>query len=237
MNISRAEFIGEVTAAYDGYYPNEEVAAKLGAIDLTTISGPTGMGKDTVIEASRVPRVISDTIREPQLRNNKMETDGHEYFFRCGQLDSVLGEVQHGDYVQYELGPGGDSFYGSRLEGYPSSGPAVMDVMAAQIKKMRALPFKSVGSTFVVAPSFDIWIGRTQQRGPLSDEDWAKRYDEAQESIELALEDESLVFIINDAQADAGMSLRLYARLREYNPDTSSRARDVAYTILSRLVV
>lgn len=197
MAISRQAFIGEVAKLYDAYRPNEQVLDQLGTIGLTTVSAPTGMGKDTLINAVDVPRVVGETIREPRMNNGVMERDGVDYRFRGGMLDFVLTQLRQGEYVQIGMGPGRDSFYGSNIANYPITGPALIDVLTSQVNTMRQLPFHSVGAAFVTAPSYEVWQQRLAKRGALGADEWLKRRDEAQRSLDDALGDERYMFILN----------------------------------------
>src|SRR5882724_4290390 len=131
MPITREQFINEVAAISSDYEPNPDVSDQLAGIDLTTVSSPAGMGKDSLIFASNIPRVLAETIREPRKNNGIWERNGIEYEFRGENLDAVLDDLRNRRHVQIGMGPGRDSFYGSRIANYPSSGPALIDVMTS----------------------------------------------------------------------------------------------------------
>lgn len=231
MSIPREQFIGEVRGLCDTYQPNDAVLERLGGLDLTTISAPSGMGKDAVIGVAGLPRVIADTIREPRVNKGVLEENGVEYMFRGSELDVVLGEVRTGDYVQIGMGPGRDSFYGSRIANYPANGPALMDVMTSQVNTMRELPFGSVEAAFMVAPSYEAWQQRLTARGALSVDEWAKRRREALCSLEDALGDEQYVFVLNDELSVASSALTALAVNREKDYRMSNLARNAANSI------
>lgn len=235
MSVSRESFIGEVSEVFDAYQPNQQVLQQLGQIDLTTVSAPTGMGKDTLIASLSIPRVVCETIRAPRINNGRMEQDGVEYEFRGEMLNVVLGELRRGEHVQIGMGPGRDSFYGSRIASYPTSGPALIDVMTSQVDTMRQLPFRSAEPVFVVAPSYEAWQQRLSARGKLDPSDWLKRKDEAKKSLDDALSDERYTFILNDELSLAAQALHAFASRREQNPEAGVRVRNVARTIRLRL--
>jgi guanylate kinase len=235
MAIAREQFLQEVSAVYDTYTPSQAVLDQLGVIDLTTVSAPSGMGKDTLILASGLHKVVAETIRQPRQNNSVMERDGVEYEFRGQELEEVLDDLYSGRHVQIGMGPGRDSFYGSRIANYPPSGPALIDVMTSQVATMRSLPFASVEASFVVAPSYEAWMRRLESRGALKAEEWAKRHKEAVQSLTDGLADERYVFVVNHEVAVASRMLRDFAITRHYDHERSILARNAANTILKRL--
>jgi guanylate kinase len=235
MGISREEFIFEVGNMYDSYQPNPHVLNQCGGIDVTTVSAPAGMGKDTLIAATGIPRVLAETIRSERMNNGVMERSGVEYEFRGHELDIVLAQLKRGEHVQIGMGPGRDSFYGSRISNYPQQGPALMDVMTSQVEAVRKLPFASAAAAMVVAPSYESWLSRLESRGKFTPTEWTKRRREAASSLQDGLEDHRYVFILNDELEVAAKALHDFAKDRHYNQAQSIIARNVANGILSRL--
>src|SRR6266545_2435232 len=88
-----------------GYYPSAATLTQLGQLDLTVVCAGVGMGKDSVIDASEIPRVVADTIREPRRNAVQFEIHGGDYFFRGYELDQVLADLSAGAYVQIGVGP------------------------------------------------------------------------------------------------------------------------------------
>lgn len=236
MSISEASFQHEIAALFDQYKPNSAVLAQLGTIDLTTVSAPTGMGKDTLIDASGVYKVLSETVRPPRLNCGVMERSGVEYEFRGEELDNVLDDVRHGRHVQIGIGPGRNMFYGSRIANYPKAGPALIAVLTSQVDTMRSLPFASVEPVFVTAPNYETWRKRLAARGTLTADDWSKRQQEAIRSLEDGLDDERYVFICNDEITVASRALATFASTREYDHHASKRARNAANAVRQHLL-
>jgi guanylate kinase len=235
MSISKEAFIAEVEQNKSTYSPNEKVQEQLNRIDLTTISAPSGMGKDTIMRQTELPIIIADTIRSLRINNGAPEEHGKDYYFRGGQLDAVLDDFNQGNYVQIGMGPSKKSFYGTRIEAYPQKGPALMDIMTNQINIMRELPFASVKPTIIVAPSYNVWIKRLEARGSITQEDWQSRRHEAVQSLTDGLEDEEAVFILNDALDLAAKALYNFAVSREYRKDRNEKAKKAALDIIRRL--
>jgi guanylate kinase len=236
MALTQEQFIAEVAELYDDYTPNAAATDQLHRIDLTAVCGPTGSGKNTVISATGLAKVVAETIREPRMNDGVMEQNGREYYFRGHELDVVLDQVKRGEHVQIGMGPGRDRFYGSQINNYPSSGPALMDLMTSQLAAMRTLPFASIGAAYVIPPSYQVWMNRLTARGALAADDWAKRRAEAETSLTDSLEDDRFVHILNDDAELAAQSLRQFAINREYSPTSATRARNAARSILLELV-
>lgn len=235
MPIEKNDFIKRVSALFDKYEPSEEVLNTLRQIDLTIVVAPSGMGKNTVIDATGLPRVIGETIREPRANNGVMEIDGKEYFFRGNQLDEILRSLGNREYVQIGMGPGRDSFYGSRVKDYPESGPLLIDLMSSQVETIKKLPFRSVQCVCLVSPSYEAWLERLEKRGELTLLESEKRMAEAKESLELALANDECIFITNDNLGEASLVLVDIATGVRPDKDLSDEARLVAMDIVDKL--
>ena len=230
MTLHRDRFIAEVQAAYPTYQSNPETLARMSAIGLTLVTGPAGSGKSTVMARTGLPRVVSDTIREPRRNDGELEIDGREYHFRGTQLDETLADVNAGNYVQFALGPSGESFYGSRAESYPTAGAALMDVVTASVPGMMELPFGRVAPAAVIAPSYDEWIRRLDGRGTLDPRDRAARLHEAKTSLGDAL-DGNYSFVVNRELSVAANTLLYIAEGGELDLAEQRTGRRIASTM------
>ncbi len=235
MTISKETLISEVADGYDSYIPSGDVLDQLGKIDLTVVTAPSGMGKNTLINATHLPRVLPETIREPRSNNGFMEQDGVEYEFRGQDLASVYGDYQLGNYVQIGMGPSRSSFYATRAQNYPQEGPALIDLMASQVDTMRELPFASVQAVHISAPSYEEWMNRLNARGTFTKEEWAGRRTEAMQSIELALEDDACLFLLNSDIPVAARALYDVATRRRNTTVTDKKPRALAAKLLKLL--
>tara|TARA_B100001245_G_scaffold47039_1_gene30782 strand:+ start:1924 stop:2643 length:720 start_codon:yes stop_codon:yes gene_type:complete len=236
MTITKESLISEVANGYDTYTPNNEVTEQLSRIDLTIVTAPSGMGKDSLINATGLPRVLPETIRDPRSNNGIMEQDGVEYEFRGQDLDSVYKDYSDGNYVQIGMGPGRNSFYATRAQNYPTEGPALINLMASQVETMRKLPFASVQPIHVTVPTYEEWLRRVTRRGVFTQEDWDGRHAEAIESITLALDDERFIFIVNDDLNVASRALYSVASRRDRQPRIEDKKpRLLAANLLKQL--
>ena len=236
MSITREELIAEVAEGYDTYRANKDVLSQMGGIDITVVTGPTGAGKNTLMNATGLPIVIGETIREPRLNNGVLEQNGVEYEFRSDDLGGVIADYRAGNYVQIGMGPSRNSFYASRIANYPPSGTALKDLMTNQVDSMRQLPFGTVEAVHITALSYGLWIDRLNRRGQMSEVDYASRVAEAITSITDALDDERYTFILNDNLDRAAVALRSFALTRERVARSHKRARECAATLLKALI-
>ncbi len=213
---SKQAFMEATLPMYPDYQPAPEVTAHTRRVDLTTVTGPAGVGKNTVMTGTGLPIVVSETTRDPRENDGVMEQHGVEYYFRGGELEVVHADIATGQYVQWAPGPN-DNIYGSRNEAYPAEGPALIDVVARAVPDIRKLGknFHTVESAYVVAESFDAWMQRFKGRGEIKPEDFHSRLEEAHSSLEFGLDDEEMHFILNRDKDEAAKNLRLLAERHE----------------------
>lgn len=205
--LDKQEFLELVREARKRYEPSPKTLGRIAQVRLITISGPTGVGKDTVRRKLALPRVISDTIRPRRIDNGSSEQHGIDYFFRGDDLAGLWQKIVQGKFVQMEMGPQDETFYGTRAKSYQPGRAQVLDVMAYQLPHLRSLPFGeevergAIQSFYLVPQSAERWMGRFENRGkasPLTPQDVRARFSEARDSLGLAVEDTNLQFIINE---------------------------------------
>lgn len=150
---------------------------------LVLFSGPSGVGKDTVLDIilnkdERLQRSISLTTREKR----SGETDGEDYYFIT--KDEFLNMVDDGqvlEYAQY-----GENIYGTPkapVDKWLSEGKTVIlkiEVKGAQ--KIREL-YPEALSIFLLPPSMQILEDRIRGRGTESEQDIEKRLEIAKNEI------------------------------------------------------
>jgi guanylate kinase len=148
------------------------------------ISGPSGVGKGTVIsqlltQHSTLSLAVSATTRAP--RSN--EIDGKDYYFLSN--DAFQTHISNNDFLEYcEVH---QNFYGtlvSEVDNKRSTSSAVIieiDVQGAQkIKQHVHLPQCHI---FITPPSLDILAQRLQKRGTDTPQTIAKRLDKATQEM------------------------------------------------------
>ena len=217
------------------YTPAPSVVEHCRHIDLTTVTGPAGVGKNTIMSLTGIPVVVSDTTRNPRSNDGYMENEGVEYWFRGDELEEVYNDIQNGDFVQWAPGPN-DNIYGSRNSSYPQEGTALIDVVAKSIVSVRDLrpSFNSVESAYIVTPDYETWIPRLRGRGTLDPKDFSSRLKEAHSSLVFGLEDEEMHFIVNDEKTEAAQNLELLATRHESH-EAEKRAKNCGLLMLRGL--
>jgi len=150
---------------------------------LVLFSGPSGVGKDTVLEIvlnkdKSLQRSISLTTRD--IRDN--EIDGRDYYFISkDKFDNMLENGEVLEFAQY-----GKNFYGTPkapVDKWLSEGKTVIlkiEVQGAQ--QIKNLYPDAVG-IFVLPPSMEVLENRLRSRGTENEEDIQKRLEIARNEV------------------------------------------------------
>lgn len=150
---------------------------------LVLFSGPSGVGKDTVLDIildkdDMLQRSISLTTREKR----QGETDGVDYYFITkDQFLNMVEDEQVLEYAQY-----GENIYGTPKEPvdkWLKDGKTVIlkiEVKGAQ--KIREL-YPDAVSIFLLPPSMQVLESRIRRRGTENEQDIAKRLEIAKNEI------------------------------------------------------
>ena len=163
---------------------------------LVLFSGPSGVGKDTVLDIvlnkdKSLQRSISLTTRD--IREN--EIDGKDYYFIT--KDNFTNMVENGEVL--EFAQYGKNFYGTPkapVDKWLSEGKTVIlkiEVQGAQ--QIKTLYPDAVG-IFVLPPSMDVLENRLRSRGTENEEDIQKRLEIAKNEVERSVDYDYIV--IND---------------------------------------
>lgn len=153
---------------------------------LIILSGPSGVGKDTVLDAWRlvnpqVTRVVTYTTRSPRLG----EIDKVDYNFL--PEDEFLAKAANGHFLEHMLVHG--NFYASPLtdlDNLIAEGKHAIlkiDVQGAEIAIQKR---PSAITVFLMPPSLDELEARVRGRGTESEESIQKRLLNARQEIEAA---------------------------------------------------
>ena len=163
---------------------------------LILFSGPSGVGKDTVLDVvlnknKSLQKSISLTTRS--IRDN--ETDGKDYYFISSDKfeDMILkGEVL--EYAQY-----GVNMYGTPkapVDKWLSEGKTVVLKIEVQgAKNIKEMYPDSVG-IFLLPPSMEVLEKRLRSRGTETEEDIRRRLEIARDEIHKSVDYD--YFVIND---------------------------------------
>jgi guanylate kinase len=220
-NMDKQTIIDRVRGLQDTYRANEQVQSQLSHIKLIAVVGPTGAGKSTVVRQSGLPFVVGDTTRAPR----EGEIQGRDYNFRS-DLNNMLAEIERGEFVQFVV-QRETEIYGTKASSYPASGVCAMSVLASVLPVFRKIGFASVTPVYIVPPSHTEWMHRISAH---RDKDLESRLLEAKDSLAVALNDPSYVFILNDDLSSAVASLQAVAR-GSVDQTASAHARSSANTL------
>ncbi len=163
---------------------------------LVLFSGPSGVGKDTVLEVvlnknKDLQKSISLTTRE--IREN--EIDGKDYYFISQDaFDNMIKNNEVLEFAQY-----GKNFYGTPkapIDKWLDEGKTIILKIEVQgAKKIKELYPDAVG-IFIMPPSMDELEKRLRFRGTESEDDIQRRLDIAKSEIEKSVDYDYLV--VND---------------------------------------
>ncbi len=150
---------------------------------LILFSGPSGVGKDTVLDVvlnknKDLQKSISLTTRD--IREN--ETDGKDYYFISSEdFEKMIAQGEVLEYAQY-----GSNLYGTPkapVDKWLSEGKTVVLKIEVQgAENIKKLYPDSVG-IFLLPPSMEVLESRLRSRGTEDEEDVKKRLEIAQDEM------------------------------------------------------
>lgn len=213
------------------YEPSPEVQRQIGEIVLYAVVGPSGSGKDSVMDhlaenwPDRFGRVVGDASRRPR----KGEVDGQTYHFRT--KDEMAKDLLAQRYVQVAPGSLGN-FYGTRISEYPKDKISLMAIQARVMQGLNSLGFKRLVWLQLVPKSHDDWLN-WQQNHDHTAEDTSERLEEGADSYTKALLNRDAYFILNDSIDDAAARIVQVADGRR--PADERDAREIAVNNMEAL--
>lgn len=150
---------------------------------LILFSGPSGVGKDTVLDVvlnknKDLQKSISLTTRD--IREN--ETDGKDYYFISSEdFEKMIADGEVLEYAQY-----GSNLYGTPkgpVDKWLSEGKIVVLKIEVQgAENIKKLYPNSVG-IFLLPPSMEVLESRLRSRGTEDEDDVKKRLEIAQDEM------------------------------------------------------
>jgi guanylate kinase len=179
---------------------------------LIVLSGPSGVGKSTVVQAVRelVPEIwvsVSATTRAPR----PGETDGEHYKFVSSEQFADL--VATGGLLEWAEFAG--NFYGTPREPVQvrlaADIPVLLEIELQGARQVRAAIPEAL-LVFLKPPSWPDLVERLEGRGTEEAEVVARRLEVAR--IEMAAESEFDLAVVNSAVGDAAVQLVRLAGLR-----------------------
>ena len=172
---------------------------------LTVLSGPSGVGKSTVVGAVRAERPdvwlsVSATTRRPR----PGETHGVNYFFVDHAEFARM--VEHGELLEYAEFAG--NFYGTPrtpvLDRLAAGTPVLLEIELQGARQVRASMPEAL-LVFLAPPSWDELVRRLVGRGTEAADVIARRLETAR--VELAAESEFDATVVNASVEEAAAAL------------------------------
>jgi guanylate kinase len=184
------------------YVISERAKDVLEGLELVLLIAPTSTGRNTVIkelvENDNYYFVVSDTTREPQIRDGKKEENGVNYFFRTEE--EMLADLEAGEFFEAEL-----------IHDQQVSGISIRELEKAKALNKIAITDVDIGGVhnalrakpdttviFLLPPSFEEWQLRIKQRGRMSEIEYRRRLQTAERILKDGLENHDYNFVITD---------------------------------------
>ncbi len=171
---------------------------------LVLVVGPSGSGKDTLMEAAEaafpdLPTLVTCTTRTPR----PGETNGVEYhFFSREEFERRVSEGEFLEWAEY-----GGNKYGTlkaSVDQALDAGEVIMtdmEVQGVRLVRERLAPEELI-TIFVDAGGWDVLVKRIMARAPMSESELAKRYERYLDEVTFR---EEATYVVNnpDGAADA----------------------------------
>jgi guanylate kinase len=206
--------------------------------DLLVICAVTAAGKNTIvnylIEHDEFAYMVSHTTRQPRENHGKLEQNGRDYWFVDEAKMLELAEQRA--FVEIKQ-VHGTTFYGTSIiaieQAVQSSRRPIteLDVQGAQ-ELMAELPgFRPL---FVIPPTYEVWMERLSNRGPISTEERERRFESARMELQLAIGDPRFALVINHDFHETVIEIKKGIDL---SAKTQAERRDVARSLLAAINV
>jgi guanylate kinase len=200
----------------DGYKPSAAAQTLLQRTKLILLVAATASGRNTIIselvKTGRYRFWVSDTTRAPRVNNGVVEQDGREYWFRSEA--ELLHDLQKGEFLEAEI-----------IHGRQVSGLSIRELRAAHADNKVIITDADIGgvrsicrlkpdtmAVVVFPPSFTEWQRRIFSRGDMPREEYVSRLRTATTIYLAAINDDSLLLVVNNELHDAVEQLDALAR-------------------------
>ncbi len=184
------------------YSLSEDAHLLLKNMKLVLLSGPTAVGRNTIINQliknDNYSYIVSDTTRKPRINDGVKEVNGVTYWFRTEK--EFINDLKAGEFLEAEI-----------IHDRQVSGISIRELRKIHELNKVALTEVEIGGfinilnikpdtvgIFVLPPSFDQWLGRLYSRSQMSKEEIVSRLKTAKRIFEAAISFQNTFIVIND---------------------------------------
>jgi len=219
------------------YQMSERAKKALEGLKFILTVAPTSTGRNTIIrhlvKHKNYYFIVSDTTRQPQIRDGRMEQNGIDYFFRTEE--EMLRDLKAGEFLEAAI-----------IHEQQVSGVSIRELERAKLLNRTAITdIETLGTDivmrttpeakaiFLVPPGFEEWQTRINSRGHMSKEEFRNRLGSADHEFKSALEHEYYNLVIADNVEHASSIIDDIANGK---PNTQQdQARDLIHSLQDQL--
>lgn len=200
MNNPSLKHYQDFKDALAGYTMSERAKKALEGLQLVLMVGPTSTGRNTVINQLvkdyNYHFIVSDTTRQPQVRDGELEQNGVNYFFRTEE--EMLADIKAGEFFEAEL-----------IHNLQVSGISIRELEKAKNLHKAAITDIDIGGMknaiaakpdivpiFLLPPSFEEWQRRIASRGRMSEHELRNRLRTAETILTEGLSNPRYNFVV-----------------------------------------
>lgn len=211
MNHSTLTHYQEFQEILKSYHASDRAQQALRGLDLVVMVGPSSTGRNTVMrellkEHDYYFEIISDTTRQPQVRDGKLEENGVQYFFRTEE--EMLADLRAGEFLEAEL-----------IHSQQVSGISIRELQKAKNLHKVAICDVDIGGVhnilkikpdtaviMLLPPSFEEWQRRIASRGRMTEHETRNRLRTAETIFANGLQSPEFNFVVaEDVQHSAAI--------------------------------
>lgn len=236
--MARLRHYNEFKKVLADYRLSKRAKIALEGLKLVIMVAPTSTGRNTIITALMKTGdyyfIVSDTTREPQVRDGELERDGQQYFFRSEE--DVLADLQAGEFLEAAL-----------IHEQQVSGISIRELEKANTRdKIAITDIEVVGADnvmrakpdtiaiFMVPPTYEEWHRRIETRSKMSKIEIRNRLVGADKEFVAALKHDYYQFIVADEMDETISKVDEIAKGRR-NSQENEAAKELIGKIHERL--
>lgn len=210
--------------------------AVLASSPLVAFTGITASGRNTVIrrlvDHGAYTFVVSDTTRQPKLRDGRLEENGVDYFFRSEE--EVLRDIKNGEYVEAEI-----------IHDQQVSGSSIRELKKAVEEGKLPIRDFDLGGILNIArlkpdatmiallpPSYEEWERRLNAREKIEQREFENRLHTAKRILETIIEKPYFNIVINDDLEVCVSTIEKIVENKAYTQELDQYGRRIAKEIL-----